>query len=1367
MTRNRKRLFSILLSLVLMLGLTAAMSLTAFAGDSKQEAVDTGSTGEVSSSYGDADDAANSDANSEETCDTGDDDLLDTGDEPEKEVKFNQQMTVDGVTVRVTAPEGVFPQGASLEVTKVSVSEEKDALKAVKEEGIDGNIAKSYTFDITIFDKDGNELQPDTSKGSVNVSFTTGEVGEYDTSVFHMDGDDAEKLETKEKGETATAKTDGFSVYIVVFTYRDPPNASSTKEYTFELDIDENHRLDLNERLEEAGLSFSNIENVYCENTLVYVYKANDDGRWKIAFKGSVSNAVLYVKGTKVGSTTEEWYTIYLNVSVKRAIVFIEPKAYDPRTYDGISHELIKSKGDAQYGPDYVENDEYYKFALADENGDPPPKKDTLAWKASNQIIGTDAGIYKVFYYVKGSEERGYVDSETGSLTAIIKKQRIAVKPTSLKAEDKEYDGTAAASVDCSKVEFVNLDDNTVNTAVDDKIGLTGVTGKFEDESVGTGKTVNLDYTYATLTGNKAGNYELVVSDCQTTATASITAKPVTITNIKAKDKVYDGTTEAELEIIDPTKPTLDGVIGKDKVSLNTAVKGAFEDKNAGDGKEVTLVSSGTSSTFLDGNDANNYVLDVKNSKLSASIKQRPVIVNGIKAKEKVYDGNTDAEIEIDEGLISISPVTDEIPTGEALTIDPAFVTGKFIDANADTGKTVNLTYKDGALIGANAVTDPANYRIAEAGCQTTTTADITMRPVWVSKGIKALDKVYDGTEDAVIDCSNAELSNVVPGETLKIAGVKGKSQDGNVGQNKRIELLYSGAQLDGPDKILNNYRLLQPGDTPEELLKYQQQYAYASITPRPVEIQWKDSQGKESKPGDIVEYTYDGTKKQPEAIIKEGSIVGENDKVEPVVIGDEVNVSTGTYYAEVTGLKGEGSGNYCLPKSHTRKRFKINPTEVTVAAIVTANNRTYDGREKPLANVDESTLAGGTMRYALGTKDAATQPYTISMPSKTEAGTYYVWYKVVGDDNHKGTDAKCVEVKIDPAGVTLTANSGTETYDGSEKAVTGFKASVEGLKFADTVVAGGKGTNAGEYPVKFNGVTVNETKDTTGNYLVTGTTEGKLTIERADSAVAKAPVARTLICNGQAQELVTAGEATGGKMQYALGTEAEATEPYTASIPTATNVGTWYVWYRVVPDENHNGIDPGKVEVKISPADRAALNAAIAAAEEYYNGIAGNADYADIAPTLKTAIDAAKAVAENENSMESEIAAAISALNGAVDAAKGGVKKVDDEAAANGVIALINALPANAGVGDKHAVTAARVAYDALTDDQKKLVSGDVLAKLTTAEAQVQAAEEEARKIDISKCKITVKSVTYTGKAVTTKAMKAAVTVKYGKKTL
>ena len=59
--------------------------------------------------------------------------------------------------------------------------------------------------------------------------------------------------------------------------------------------------------------------------------------------------------------------------------------------------------------------------------------------------------------------------------------------------------------------------------------------------------------------------------------------------------------------------------------------------------------------------------------------------------------------------------------------------------------------------------------------------------------------------------------------------------------------------------------------------------------------------------------------------------------------------------------------------------------------ATVTANNRTYDGTEKPLVTVDDSTLVGGEMRYALGT-DANTAPadnlYTTSIPTATDAGT-------------------------------------------------------------------------------------------------------------------------------------------------------------------------------------------------------------------------------------------------------------------------------------------------------------------------------------------------------------------------------------------
>lgn len=86
---------------------------------------------------------------------------------------------------------------------------------------------------------------------------------------------------------------------------------------------------------------------------------------------------------------------------------------------------------------------------------------------------------------------------------------------------------------------------------------------------------------------------------------------------------------------------------------------------------------------------------------------------------------------------------------------------------------------------------------------------------------------------------------------------------------------------------------------------------------------------------------------------------------------------------------------------------------------------------------------------------------------------------------------------EITPAGVTLTANSrDTDVYDGTEKTVTGFTSSVEGLSFTG-VSASGSGTVVGEYSVTFTGVTLNTTKDDTGNYVVTGTTNGILKVKK------------------------------------------------------------------------------------------------------------------------------------------------------------------------------------------------------------------------------------------------------------------------------
>ncbi|MBO7206887.1 MAG: DUF11 domain-containing protein, partial [Kiritimatiellae bacterium] len=89
-------------------------------------------------------------------------------------------------------------------------------------------------------------------------------------------------------------------------------------------------------------------------------------------------------------------------------------------------------------------------------------------------------------------------------------------------------------------------------------------------------------------------------------------------------------------------------------------------------------------------------------------------------------------------------------------------------------------------------------------------------------------------------------------------------------------------------------------------------------------------------------------------------------------------------------------------------------------------------------------------------------------------------------------------QLEVTPAEVTLKANSDSFKYDGTEKSVTGYEPSVSGLAF-NGVEALGKGTNAGEYDVTFSGVVIGTTKDTTGNYVVSGTTDGKLVITPAE----------------------------------------------------------------------------------------------------------------------------------------------------------------------------------------------------------------------------------------------------------------------------
>ena len=169
-------------------------------------------------------------------------------------------------------------------------------------------------------------------------------------------------------------------------------------------------------------------------------------------------------------------------------------------------------------------------------------------------------------------------------------------------------------------------------------------------------------------------------------------------------------------------------------------------------------------------------------------------------------------------------------------------------------------------------------------------------------------------------------------------------------------------------------------------------------------------------------------------------------------------------------------------------------------------------------------------------------------------------------------------ENQVAPTELTATKASSSTAADGK---IGGVTSAMEYQKDGDTAwTAVGSnqteitGLTAGTYKVRYKETADKNASDATS--VVVG-------VKVAPTVTA--PTAKALTYNGQAQELVTAGKTDGGTMQYALGTATEATQPYTTSIPTATDAGTYYVWYRVKGDLNHYDSEPRCVTVNIANA--------------------------------------------------------------------------------------------------------------------------------------------------------------------------------------
>jgi O-glycosyl hydrolase len=245
----------------------------------------------------------------------------------------------------------------------------------------------------------------------------------------------------------------------------------------------------------------------------------------------------------------------------------------------------------------------------------------------------------------------------------------------------RPYDGTTTAAAGILTV---------ANKVGSDDVTVASGSGTVASPNIGT-QAITSFGTLA-LGGTTAGNYTLSGASGYVTITAA--GFTVTVTNLLALDKVYDGTTNATL---DATNAGLVGVTNGDDVTLiSSNAVGYFADKNVGTNKPVTVIG-----LTLGGAQATNYEL-IDPTNITANITPAGLAVSGVTAADKVYDGTTAAT------LTGTAVLSGQVVSNDDVSLVTSNATAFFADANVGTNKPVTVTGY--ALTGA----DAGNYTLAQ-----------------------------------------------------------------------------------------------------------------------------------------------------------------------------------------------------------------------------------------------------------------------------------------------------------------------------------------------------------------------------------------------------------------------------------------------------------------------------------------------------------------------------------------------------------------------------------------------------------------------------------------------------------------------------
>ena len=308
---------------------------------------------------------------------------------------------------------------------------------------------------------------------------------------------------------------------------------------------------------------------------------------------------------------------------------------------------------------------------------------------------------------------------------------------------------------------------------------------------------------------------------------------------------------------------------------------------------------------------------------------------------------------------------------------------------------------------------------------------------------------------------------------------------------------------------------------------------------------------------------------------VTDGNISGKQNGIRIINAGDgEVEISGGNISA--SGEKGYGI--YLYETATANLYLSDTPTISGQKAdlYIGKPNKVYAGKETAAYNGSALDI------YYAG--DAATEDPIILNVTEDNANSFNLNYPTNKTLEHRGDNLYLADEILPMPELTVTVDPNPLTYGQTAQATVSGAPSGVDVTYTYSIVNGdGIATiNAQTGEITATGIGTFQVKviASADGYTDGEATSAEITVNKA-TPTSEAPTAKTdLVYTGAAQELVTAGTATGGTMVYSLDGE-----NYDEAVPTGINAGDYTVWYKVKGDDNHSDTDPQSISVSIGKA--------------------------------------------------------------------------------------------------------------------------------------------------------------------------------------